>query len=297
MKGERRDPASREGAKWLAPFALLLGLLVLGGCASMRQATLPPVTPHPTGQHQAGKFVWFDLLTENVTVAQNFYGRLFGWRFSAPEGSRDYTVIYAGDKPVGGVVPYENRDPKVLESIWLSAMSVGDVDRAVAVVKARNGKVLDGPIDVKGRGRMAVIRDPEGAVLVLIRAAGGDPADAVARAGEFLWVDLVTRDAARAGEFYGALAGYKAWLVKTKSGHSYDLLHRNGRAYAGMVQVRAKDVEPNWLPYIRVDDLEATMRRAARLGGVVILRLEHVAVIADPTGGVFGVQAVVREQS
>lgn len=297
MKGERRDVVHRAGAKWITPFAWLLGLLVLGGCASTRQATLPPITPNPTGQHQTGKFVWFDLLTENVAAAQNFYGRLFGWRFSAPEGSRDYTVIYAGDKPVGGMVPYENTDPKVLESIWLSALSVDDVDRAVAVVKARHGKVLDGPLDVKGRGRMAVISDPEGAVLVLIRAAGGDPADAVARAGEFLWVDLVTRDAAKAGEFYGALTGYTAWSVETKSGHSYDLLHRNGRAYGGIVQVRAKDIEPNWLPYIRVDDLEATMRRAARLGGVVILRIEHVAVIADPTGGVFGVQVLEKEPS
>lgn len=297
MKGEHRHPVHRERASRLTPFALLLGLLLLGGCASMRQATLPPVTQNPTGQHHPGKFVWFDLLTENVTVAQNFYGKLFGWRFSAPGGSGGYTVAYAGDKPVGGVVPYENRDPKVLESIWLSALSVDDVDRAVAVVKARHGKVLDGPVDVKGRGRMAVIRDPEGAVLVLVRTEGGDPADVVAVAGDFLWADLVTRDAAKAGEFYRALAGYTAWPVKTKSGHSYDLLHRDGRAYAGIVQIRAKDIEANWLPYVRVDDLEATMRRAARLGGVVILRLEHVAVIADPTGGVFGIQTVAKEHS
>lgn len=281
----------------ILPFTALVGLLVLSACSWTQTAMMPPISLKPTGQHQTGKFVWFDLLTEDVQVEQNFYKELFGWRFSAAEGTPDYTVIYSGDKPIGGMVPYKNKDTKVLESIWLSAMSVEDVNRAVSEVKARHGKVLDGPVDVKGRGRMAVIRDPEGAELILIRAAGGDPTDTDVRAGEFLWVDLFTRDAGKAKEFYGALVGYSAQSIKTKSGHSYNLLRRDGRAYAGIVELRFEDVEPNWLPYIKVDDLEATMRRAAELGGTLILRLEHVAVIEDPAGGVLGIQMVRENES
>lgn len=276
---------------------VLPGLLMLSACVWTQKVTMPPISLNPTGVHHIGRFVWFDLLTEDMKVAQNFYTELFGWRFSAAEGTPDYTIIYSGDKPIGGMLPYESRDAKVKESIWLSAMSVEDVNQVVSEVESHNGTVLDGPMDVEGRGMMAVISDPEGAELVLIRAAGGDPTDSDVRAGEFLWVDLFTRDAGKAREFYNAIAGYSAGSAETESGHSYNLLRRDGRACAGIVELPFEDVEPNWLPYIKVDDVNATMRRAAELGGIVILRLEHIAVIEDPTGGVFGIQMVRGDES
>ena len=271
------------------------GFMFLSGCASKQAASLPAITPTPTGQHQVGKFVWFDLLTEDVQGAQNFYSELFGWRVEGQ--SSDYIVIYAGDKPIGGIAPHESKDPEVLESLWLASLSVENVDRAVSATKSRYGKVLDGPFDVKGRGRMAVIQDPEGAELILLRAAGGDPVDEAVKSGEWLWVDLFTRDAKTANEFYGSLAGYTAQTVKTEEDHSYNLLEKDDRALAGVVEIPWEDVEPNWLPYVKVDDLEGTISLAENLGGVLILRLENVAVIADPTGGVFGIQVVRGDKS
>jgi len=282
---------SRAACFFLLIF-LAPGAIGLSGCASRQTASLPPLTPTPTGQHQIGKFVWFDLLTEDTQAVQNFYKELFGWRFAADKNSPDYIVIYSGDKPIGGIVPHEDKDPDAQESMWLVSLSVEDVDRAVSAVKARKGEVLDGPLDVKGRGRMAVIRDAEGAELVLIRAAGGDPVDAGIKSGEWLWVDLFTRDAKTAAEFYGALAGYVPHTVDTGEDHSYNLLRRGSRAYAGMVTLRWEEVEPNWLPYIRVDDLEGTISRAEKLGGDLIVRLNNLAIIADPSGGVFGIQMV-----
>ena len=282
---------------WTLFTLLAAGSIGLSGCASKQAASLPPITPTPTGQHQIGKFVWFDLLTEDVQAAQKFYTELFGWRFEASAGSSDYAVIYSGNKPIGGIVGQGNNDPEVQESIWLASLSVENVDRAVSAVKARYGKVLDDPMDVKGRGRMAVIQDPEGAQLVLIRSSGGDPPDAGINSGEWLWVDLFTRDAQTANEFYEALAGYTTQAIKTEGDHSYNLLQRNGRSYGGVVELPWEDVEPNWLPYIKVDDLENIIGQAEKLGGVLILRMKNVAIIADPSGGVFGIQMVGRTGS
>lgn len=275
---------------------ILLAAVMIGlsGCAS-KQPSLPSITQAPTGQHQVGKFVWFDLLTEDVQSAQKFYKELFGWRFKGK--SSDYSVIYSGDKPIGGIVGLENKDPKEQESIWLASLSVEDVDRAVSATKARFGKVLDAPIDVKGRGRMAVIQDPEGAELVLIRADGGDPVAAAVNSSEWLWVDLFTRDAKAAGEFYGALVGYVSQTMETDEDHSYNLLKKNNQAFAGVVELPWEDVEPNWLPYVKVDDLEGTISQAEKLGGVLILRLKNVAIIADPVGSVFGIQMVKEDKS
>ena len=57
-----------------------------------------------------------------------------------------------------------------------------------------------------------------------------------------------------------------------------------------------KDVRPNWLPTIRVADVNATVARAVSLGGRVIMapredvRNATVAIIADPTGAALTLQ-------
>jgi len=297
-RGLRMEKQIAQRKNWpgigFAPVMVMLSLLVAGGCVSNQPISMPPLSPVPTERHQLGKFVWFELLTENVQAAQNFYGELFGWHFKGKPS--DYMVIYSGDKPIGGMFPYENKDPRVLESFWMCLLSVDNVDRALAEVKALDGEVLDGPMDVEGRGRMAVIRDPQGAELTLIRTAGGDPVNEGVKAGEFLWVDLFTRDPDKANAFYGAIAGYTARTVKTDNDHAYHLLDIGNHAYAGVVKLPWEDVEPNWLPYIKVENLDGTMAKAEKLRGVVILRLKNIALIADPTGGVFGIQ-MIREEN
>lgn len=265
-------------------------LLALSGCVSEKAARMTPVSSTKTEVHHIGKFVWFDLLTEDTRTAQQFYKELFGWRFAADKYSPDYIVIYSGDKPIGGIVPHENKDPEIPESMWLVSLSVEDVNRAVSAVKARKGEVLDGPVNIKGRGRMAVVRDAEGAELVLIRAEGGDPPDAGVKTGEWLWVDLFSKDPPKALIFYSAVAGYTPESVPTADEDFIILLRRSGRAYAGVVNLRLEDVEPNWLPYVKVDDLKETISRAEKLGGTLLLRTEDVAIIEDPSGGVFGIQ-------
>lgn len=276
---------------------MIFGFFAISGCALEQTPSLPPISPTTSGQHQIGKFVWFDLLTEDIQVARNFYGELFGWHFEVADNAPDYIMIYVNSKPIGGIVPYENTDPKVQESLWLVSLSVEDVDKAVAAAIARNGKMLDGPMDVKGRGRMAVIRDPEGAELALIRSEGGDPPDAVAQTGEWLWVDLFTRDEETASTFYAALVGYTVETANTDEGHSYNLLRKNGRAYGGIVQLPWEDVEPNWLPYVKINDLDETIKRAEKLKGILLLRTKNVAIIVDPTGGAFGIQMVRGKES
>ena len=276
---------------------LAAALLLFTGCASKQTDSLPAITKTPNGQYQVGKFVWFDLLTEDSKAAQEFYKQLFGWRFAADKYSPDYIVIYSGDKPIGGFVPHEDKDPENRESMWLVSLSVDDVNRAISAVKARKGEVLDGPTDVKGRGRMAVVRDAEGAELVLIRAQGGDPPDTGVNTGEWLWVDLFSKDPQKALDFYGAVAGYIPQSVSTEDEDSMILLRRGGRAYAGVVKLKWDEVEPNWLPYIKVDNLESTIRQAEKLGGTILLRTQDVAIIADPSGGVFGIQMIGRTRS
>jgi predicted enzyme related to lactoylglutathione lyase len=134
------------------------------------------------------------------------------------------------------------------------------------------------------------VRDPVGAPLVLLRAAGGDPADADPPVGSWLWVDLWTDDAATAKAFYAELVGFEARDVEAGPEHVYHVLGRDGRARAGLVEVDMEGIEPNWLPWVRVANVGHTVKRVREQGGSVLLERKDLAILIDPTGAAIGVQ-------
>jgi predicted enzyme related to lactoylglutathione lyase len=279
------------------PLALLVTLGLIGGCATGPRIVLPPITPTPTGEHHVGKFVWRDLLTQDLPGVKRFYGELFGWQFqdTGAEDSR-YTVITHGGQPIGGIVYTAPEQGRVNRSQWVSYLSVPDVDRAVAQVRSAGGVVHTPPRDFPDRGRLAVVSDPQGALLALVTAATGDPADKDPVIDEWLWTELWTDDVEAAAALYRELVGYELQTVEIYEGNDYFLLQRDGAPRAGVIAIPWEGVRPNWLAYVRVADPAVTAARAVELGGNVFLepdddvRNGDVAIIVDPSGAALTVQ-------
>jgi len=279
---------------------LMAGLVVLLAACAGSGVTLvvPPLTEPATQSHTVGKFVWYDLLTGDVPAVEKFYAGIFGWEFERVGESGDtYTLILNQGKPIGGIINIEEAK-KIDGEQWLSYLSVSDVDAAVGLVKKNGGKVLRDPFDFKERGRVAVVTDPQGALMVLVRSTSGDPADGEASLSTWLWTELFTSDVNGAASFYSALAGYEVGDMDTGVRVPYYVLETLNKPRAGMLAIpeQWKDVTPNWLPYIRVEDPAAIVAKVEGLGGRVLLapdpkvRNGSAAIIADPTGGVLAIQ-------
>ncbi|NIA71889.1 VOC family protein [Pelagibius litoralis] len=116
-----------------------------------------------------GAFSWCELQTDDAEKAKTFYGDVIGWETEAMEmpGGGIYTVLKAGDQPVGGILqrPPEMADQPVH---WASFITVDDVDRRVAAATAGGATLVTPLFDVPGVGRMATLKDPVGAVISLI---------------------------------------------------------------------------------------------------------------------------------
>jgi predicted enzyme related to lactoylglutathione lyase len=263
-------------------------LALLSGCATPEP--LPPLTATASGERYPGKFVWFDLLTEDPETARRFYGAVFGWTFEPFGEDGEYHLLRNDGVAIGGVARVKRDDPEVPESLWLPTLSVEDVDAATVLVKQTGGEVVRRPENFPGRGRLAAVRDPVGAGLLLLRSEGGDPPDGGYSIGGWLWTDLWTREGEEASSFYAALVGYQAKDVAADEDHVYRVFGRDGRARAGLVVLRTAQVEDNWLPYVRVADLEETLALVETNGGRVVLRRGGTAVIEGPTGAAVGVQ-------
>lgn len=117
----------------------------------------------------AGTILWAEVLARTPSVLQAFYTRLFGWQVTeqplAPHPL--YGVWRRGEKAVGGLLPIGsdwNVSPR-----WQVLFQVDDLDVAVARVVSAGGTVEFGPLNVPRAGLLTSVRDPQGALLVLVQ--------------------------------------------------------------------------------------------------------------------------------
>lgn len=115
-----------------------------------------------------GAFSWSELMTTDVEAAKSFYSQLFGWSardMEMPNGN--YTTVQVGEASVGGImkIPAEAQG---MPPAWGVYVTVDNVDETLAQVARLSGAVVMPPMDVPGVGRMAVVRDPQGATFSVI---------------------------------------------------------------------------------------------------------------------------------
>lgn len=115
-----------------------------------------------------------------------------------------------------------------------------------------------------------------------------------AKKGRFDWYDLMTNDLAAAKAFYSATIGWKT--TKWEQG-DYEMWTVGEQPIGGVMalpaEAKASGTPPHWMAYIETDDIDATVKKAEKLGGRVyvpptdIPTVGRFAVLADPQGATF----------
>jgi uncharacterized protein len=113
--------------------------------------------------------------------------------------------------------------------------------------------------------------------------------------GAIAWVDLTVSDAPRVRDFYAAVTGWKCQDVPMGDYSDFGMAAPgSGRAVAGVCHARGAnaDLPAQWLVYITVADLDASLERCRSLGGALVSGPRGMgdwgrfAVIRDPAGAV-----------
>ena len=255
-----------------------------------------PISAVPSNEIHNGKLVWVDLLTTDITKAAVFYTSVFGWQ-SNTASDDTYVELSHDGRVMSSIVLYEDDAASDGDARWLVSISVPDVDAALRQSGWTMAVAFSKPAtDLPDRGRYAVISDSQGAVLMLLRATGGDPGDSSPIPDEWAFAELWTDDVEAAVSFYQKLIGYKVARVPGTSGAERIVLGTDGKARATVVELPWDDVEPNWLPHITVASVSSTLQRIVNAGGTVLVRSDEsdkvgtAAIAMDPTGGVFAIQ-------
>jgi predicted enzyme related to lactoylglutathione lyase len=103
-----------------------------------------------------------------VNAAKAFYRDLFGWTLEdVRPGGTDYTLAKLGGQEIGGIMAIRPHAAGTRPA-WGSYVAVGDVDAITRRVEQLGGRICLAPQDIPGVGRLAMIEDPQGAMLSLI---------------------------------------------------------------------------------------------------------------------------------
>jgi predicted enzyme related to lactoylglutathione lyase len=105
-------------------------------------------------------------MTRDVEGAKAFYGETVGWQFDAmPMAEGTYWVCKDGDKAVGGIFDMSPPEFANIPPHWFAYLAVDDVAARTAKATAVGGELMRPLFDVPGVGRIAILKDPTGAVL------------------------------------------------------------------------------------------------------------------------------------
>ncbi len=278
----------------------LLG--VLTACAALVACTrpdlrLPAVTGRSSAEHHVGKVIWLDLATPDLDAAEHFYGELFGWSFHLDPHDAGYVTVYLRDDLIGGFVKPSKADAGRRHSSWLPYLAVRDVDAAYKLSLAHGGNALMVPTTYAGRGRQAILQDPEGAVFAVMASATGDPPDRLVEPDRWIWSTVLVHDVHSDARFYQATIGYALDTLPEEQGLPQVVMESGGYARATLNEIPhdGTALHARWINFVRVEDAVATTARAVALGGRTLVSPHmdrhggRIAVLADPEGAWFGV--------
>jgi predicted enzyme related to lactoylglutathione lyase len=255
-----------------------------------------------------GKFFWYELMTSDPEAAKAFYTSVVGWQatpFGNAEYSGDaYTVISGSAGPLGGImaIPAEAKDCG-MSPWWGGYIGSADIDADVERLTAAGGGVMRAAEDIPGVGRFAVMRDPGGAVFMLLKGSSDQGFDMppVMATGHVGWHELSAGDYAADLAFYTGQFGWaKGDGMDMGEMGTYQLLSQTGgtsfESMNGAIMPKPPMVPvPSWLFYFSVGDIDVAHQKITDGGGAVVngpMEVPGGAWIiqaTDPQGAMFAV--------
>ena len=121
-----------------------------------------------------GLFSWSELMTTDLDSSFSFYKELFGWKLKEVPGRGDsrYALIINenASEPFAGILsmPKAQADRGV-PSHWQTYVTVDSVEETIIKAQSLGAEILLPPMQIERVGLIAAIRDPQGAVLSIVK--------------------------------------------------------------------------------------------------------------------------------
>ena len=207
-------------------------------------------------------------------------------------GGGFYSIMHLDGREVGSIVP---QPPPLRDAgappTWNSYVSVESADRTAERATELGAGLLIPPGDVGEAGRLAAIRDPQGALFMVWQPGEHLGAALVNAPGALVWNELASPDLDASAAFYRELFGWTIEPVE-ESPEPYRRIKNGDAKNGGMRAVTPPGAPPHWLVYFATEDVDAALATVDELGGAKLagpieIAMGKIAVVQDPQGAAF----------
>jgi predicted enzyme related to lactoylglutathione lyase len=242
-----------------------------------------------------GEFSWCELATSDQNSAKAFYSKLFGWEIDDQPMGPDqvYTMLKLKGEHVAALYGMDKaQQERGIPPHWNVYVTVTSADESAAKSKSLGGSLIMEPFDVMDVGRMAIVRDPDGAIINLWQPMKHKGAGILNEPNAFCWYEVYANDTEKAKAFYTGLFG---WEIG--GGPEYTEWKLNGQSIGGMMKIQKEwgEVPPHWMPYVMVSNCNETAEKAKDLGATIMVPPTEIpgmgqfALFNDPQAAGLGI--------
>jgi len=100
----------------------------------------------------------FELVTDDPTRCQKFYGSIFDWKFNN-EGMPGYTMVDTGAQPGAGIFARPKEVPSPAMNVYIL---VDRIEETLEKVRKAGGTVINEKTPIPGIGHWAMFTDLDG---------------------------------------------------------------------------------------------------------------------------------------
>jgi len=245
-----------------------------------------------------GAATWIDLSTSDTDRAQQFYGAVFGWTFeSAGPEYGGYINASINGHPVAGLM---QKAPQMnAPDAWTTYFHTADIHATAAAVTSAGGSNCVEPMEVRGKGWMAIGTDPSGAFFGLWQPIEHQGFQVIGEAGTPVWHELLTRDFGTAVDFYREVLGWQTESVSDTDDFRYMTAVFGGEQLIGVMDGSTlhEGIPSHWAFYLGAEDVDKTQQLVTDHGGTVLRAAQdtpygRLAQVSDPTGAVFNLSSL-----
>lgn len=246
-----------------------------------------------------GRFTWHELMSTDPAAAIDFYTQLVGWAHQKFPGDMPYELFMLGETPVAGCMQLPAEAPEQgAPTHWLGYIHADDISATVGQARQLGANILH-EMELPEIGKIAVLMDPQGAVVGLLQPASTPRPARDAENGEFAWNELSTTDLKAAWSFYSALFGWEisSDMDMGEDVGTYRIFSIDGRPVGGMWKKPEEMQVAAWLYYGEVSSCDTAATQIAELGGTVVngpMQVpggDYIVQATDPQGGFFALHA------
>ena len=242
--------------------------------------------------YNTNQFCWHGCISTNPDDAASFYSKVLGWDVQSVQMGDDTATMFAN----AGVPRAHVMAPPMegIPSHWDNYLRVDDVDAATAAAVANGGSLMVPGTDI-APGRFSVVTSPSGAAISLFHEKDPESSShAPNDVGGVHWVELHSKDIDKDIAWLKATFNFDVDVMPMPNGDYY-ILKSDGEQRGGATVQQNPEAPSMWLTWFQVTDVDGTVEAAGDNGGAALVQPFEVpgvgwmSIVADNTGGVFGV--------